>query len=147
MNKENIEKQLRDWFSLMTKKYNWLRIKFEFNEIENVYMVSFSPAKQIELSDEFNKDAMLFADEINDKYGIEAPLFTDEEELFNLSEIAETIGGTIPFSSSTAIMYATTNHTFNNSWTSPIISQKNVQTKKNFRPSSLANEKGYAFAA
>ena len=57
--KEIIEKQLRTWFAQMTKKYSWLRIKFEFNENRGVFMVSFSPVSQIELSNDFNMDATL----------------------------------------------------------------------------------------
>jgi hypothetical protein len=91
MNKEIIEKKLHAWFSQMTEKYVWLRIKFEFNEVRGVFMVSFSPIYQIEQSDEFNLDAMNFADEMNDEYGNEAPLFTDEEALFRLSDEAEVI--------------------------------------------------------
>jgi hypothetical protein len=91
MNKEIIEKKLHTWFSQMTKKYVWLRIKFEFNEVRGVFMVSFSPIYQIEHSDEFNRDAMKFADEMNGEYGNEAPLFTDEESLFRLSAKAEVI--------------------------------------------------------
>jgi len=89
MNRENIEIQLRNWFTRMTKKYSWLRIKFEFNEVRGVFLVSFSPVCQIELSDEFNLDVMNFADEMNANYGNEAPLFTDEEALFRLSAEAE----------------------------------------------------------
>ena len=85
--KEIIEKQLRTWFAQMTKKYSWLRIKFEFNENRGVFMVSFSPVSQIELSNDFNMDAMKFADEMNEQYGNDAPLFTDEESLFKLSLI------------------------------------------------------------
>lgn len=92
MNKEIIEKQLRNWFSLMTKKYSWLRIKFEFNQRRGVFMVSFSPVSRIEQSDEFNLDAINFADEMNETYGNEAPLFTDEETLFKLSVNAEVVG-------------------------------------------------------
>ena len=145
MNKENIEKYLRTWFSLMTRKYSWLRIKFEFSEIEGVYMVSFSPVNQIVLSDEFNNDAMLFADEMNNRYGIEAPLFTDEEELFKLSDAAEIFSRILP--SSTIATYAITAHASTSSWASPIIPQVNVQAQKNFHPSSSANENNYALAA
>lgn len=36
--------------------------------------MSFSPVSQIELSEEFNREAMRFADEMNAIYGNEAPL-------------------------------------------------------------------------
>jgi len=89
--KEDIEKRLTAWFSVMSNKYSWLRIKYEFNERRNVFVVSFSPSCCIDASDEFNKDALLFENEINNEYGDYAPLFTDEEELFKLSENAKTI--------------------------------------------------------
>ena len=91
MNKEIIETKLRTWFSQMTKKYSWLRIKFEFSEVRGVFMVSFSPVSLIEFSEQFNRDAMKFADEMNAEYGNEAPLFTDEEALFRLSNEAEVL--------------------------------------------------------
>ena len=91
MNKEIIETKLRTWFSQMTKKYSWLRIKFEFSEVRGVFMVSFSPVSLIEFSEQFNRDAMKFADEMNAEYGNEAPLFTDEEALFRLSDEAEVL--------------------------------------------------------
>lgn len=92
MNKELIEKDLRTWFDTMIKKYQWLNIKFEWSQDRGVFLVSFSPVEKIELSDEFNEDAMKFADELNFRYGNDAPLFTDEEALFQLSVDAESIG-------------------------------------------------------
>lgn len=149
MNKENIEKQLRTWFSQMTKKYSWLRIKFEFNEVRRVFMVSFSPVNQIELSDEFNRDAMQFADEMNATYGNEAPLFTDEETLFKLSADAKTVGGCSFFSAGTTSPYTTIisvqpQHDFS-SCASAIIAQTNAQVGKNFRQTQP--EASFAFAA
>ena len=131
MNKEIIEKQLRTWFAQRTKKYSWLRIKFEFSENRGVYMISFAPAEKIELSDDFNLDAMQFADDMNDNYGSDAPLFTDEEQLFKLSAGAETIGGeffTVPVIASSVFATACV-------WTSPIESQVVAKSKSNFYPS------------
>lgn len=88
---EDIEKRLTAWFSEMTDKYSWLRIKFEFSERRGVFLVSFSPSACIDASDDFNKDALLFERHINCQYGDYAPLFTDEEELFKLSENAKII--------------------------------------------------------
>lgn len=144
MNKENIEKQLRSWFAMITEKYGWLRIKFEFSKVEGVYMVSFSPASHIELSDEFNRDAMSFADKMNAEYGMEAPLFTDEEDLFRLSDAAEVIS-TIPTSMVTTSV--TTVYAAPLSWASPITPRTYAQSRKNFHPSSSAKENNYASAA
>lgn len=144
MKKENIEKKLRSWLSEMTKKYCWLRIKFEFSEVEGVYMVSFSPASEIERSDDFNKDAMQFADDMDNEFGPDAPLFTEEEELFKLSETAETMVGHI---STTTIAVGPVKVHNDNSWTSPIAPQVYVEVKKNFRSSASSKEINYASAA
>ena len=147
--KEIIEKQLRTWFAQMTKKYSWLRIKFEFNENRGVFMVSFSPVSKIELSNDFNIDAMKFADEMNEQYCNDAPLFTDEESLFRLSTNAEVIGGCSFFSAGTTSPYTTIisvqpQHDFS-SCASAIIAQTNAQVGKNFRQTKP--EASYAFAA
>ena len=148
MNKENTEKELRVWFAQMTKKYGWLRIKFEFNDSRRVFMVSFSPVKQIELSDEFNLDAMHFADKLNNTYGEEAPLFTDEEALFNLSTNAEVIeaysfiSAGSPLTSETLITMPPQNDI--ELWVSED-RYTTAKTGKNFRQTSP--EESYAFAA
>lgn len=89
MNKLVIEKQLRDWFNLMLLKYTWLIIKFEYNEMEDCYMVSFSPSSELDKSVEFSKDALDFENKMNKEHGDDAPLFCDEESLFKLSNKAE----------------------------------------------------------
>lgn len=86
MDRESVKSKLYSWLSSMTMKYSWLRIKFEYKEDRGVFLVSFSPVSQIELSEEFNREAMQFADEMNAIYGNEAPLFTDEEALFKISD-------------------------------------------------------------
>lgn len=88
MNKK-IEEILREWCQNMIKKYEWLTIRFEFNEIQKLYLVSFYPITKIDLSDDFNKDALTFEDKMNEDYGDKAPLFCDEESLFKLSSFAE----------------------------------------------------------
>ena len=147
--KEIIEKQLRTWFAQMTKKYSWLRIKFEFNENRGVFMVSFSPVSQIELSNDFNLDAIKFADEMNERYGNDAPLFTDEETLFKLSADAETVGGYSFFTASNQLPYTTITSAQPQhdvcSCASTIIAQTNAQVGKNFRQTQP--EVSFAFAA
>lgn len=138
MIKDTIEQQLREWFTQMTNQYSWLRIKYEFNENRDVFMVSFAPTSKIELSDEFNLAALKFADDMNARFSNNAPLFTDEELLFKLSDNAEVIGGEKTFSTISPLRYSTAvsvkTHRSNYSWvstqsctTSPI--------KKNFKQS------------
>lgn len=148
MNKESIEKQLRAWFSQMTKKYTWLIIKFEFNEGRGVFMVSFSPLNKIELSDDFNRDAMQFADKMNADYGDEAPLFTDEESLFSLSSNAEIISACSHISAGSPIYYSTSIPVLpqgaSGSWASSSV-YTTVPVGKNFRQTH--SETSYVIAA
>lgn len=89
---EQIENDLRTWFEYVTNKFSWLNIRYEFNPHRNAWLVSFSPANRIDLSEEFNKEAMDFEDAMYEKYELDAPLFTDEEKLFKLSPWAKTFG-------------------------------------------------------
>ena len=140
--KEDIEKRLRTWFSLMLEKYAWLRIKFEFNESRGVYMVSFSPLNHIESSDDFNIDVMTFADKMNALYGNEAPLFTDEESLFALSPNAEVISAPRSFISVGCSSPSSTS--ISEVWVSSL-NQTTAPADKNFRQNQV--DPSYALAA
>ena len=140
--KEDIEKRLRTWFSLMLEKYAWLRIKFEFNESRGVYMVSFSPLNHIESSDDFNIDVMTFADEMNALYGNDAPLFTDEESLFALSPNAEVISAPRSFISVGCSSPSSTS--ISEVWVSSL-NQTTAPAGKNFRQNQV--DPSYALAA
>ncbi len=140
--KEDIEKRLRAWFSQMTEKYAWLRIKFEFNESRGVFMVSFSPLSHIESSDEFNIDVMTFADDMNALYGNEAPLFTDEESLFALSPNAEVISAPRSFISVGCSSPSSTS--ISEVWVSSL-NQTTAPAGKNFRQNQV--DPSYALAA
>ncbi len=140
--KEDIEKRLRAWFSQMTEKYAWLRIKFEFNESRGVFMVSFSPLSHIESSDEFNIDVMTFADDMNALYANEAPLFTDEESLFALSPNAEVISAPRSFISVGCSSPSSTS--ISEVWVSSL-NQTTAPAGKNFRQNQVGPS--YALAA
>lgn len=149
MNRDNIKNKLHTWFSRMIMKYSWLRIKFEYKEDRGVFLVSFSPVSQIELSEEFNREAMQFADEMNAIYGNEAPLFTDEEALFKLSDNAEVVGVCTsfvtvsnPLPSSTVISVQPRRAVC--SWTSST-ARTTAETGSNFRQTQL--EVSFAYAA
>lgn len=89
MKKEIINEQLNTWFSQMLQKYTWLSIKFEYNDLEKCFMVSFSPKFIISQDEGFCKEALTFENEMNKVYGDYAPLFCDDEDLFTLSSEAE----------------------------------------------------------
>lgn len=123
MKKEIIEERLRQWFASITIKYPWLSIKFEYGERKGAYLVSFSPVTMIELSDEFNLDAMQFEEDLVREFGYDAPLFTDEEKLFKLSAEAEVISSGSYFSAASSLLWSAfvtvQNHGAVNSWSSP----------------------------
>lgn len=77
----------------MVTKYPWLTIKYEWNEKEKVFLVSFYGDK---LNDEkFSEEALSFENELVEIWGCNAPLFTDNEELFTLSDSAQLICNSI----------------------------------------------------
>lgn len=91
MKREIIKKQLKMWFNQMLQKYTWLSIKFEYNDLEKCFMVSFSPNFIISQDEEFCKEALIFENKMNEVYGDYAPLFCDDESLFKLSSDAEVL--------------------------------------------------------
>ena len=95
MKRDEILVRLRNWCNMITKKYEWLTVKFEYNDKRETYLVSFYPCSKIDTCDQFNIDAMAFEDEMNDLYGNMAPLFCDEESCFKLSAAVEIFGANI----------------------------------------------------
>lgn len=91
MNKKGeIRKSLLEWFDIMVNKYSWLQIKYEYNELKDIYLVSFCIGSDIE-NFEFEQDVLLFEEVLDNKFGDDSPLFCDNESLFRLSANAETI--------------------------------------------------------
>jgi len=91
MKDPKLETTLRDWAKDMVSRYEWLTVRFEYNEDRHRYLVSYYPVSRIDESDVFCLEASEFEDSINIKYLDNAPLFCDEERLFRLSSRAETI--------------------------------------------------------
>ena len=86
--KEEIKKLLTEWFNTMLAKYTWLKVKYEYNEAKECYLVSFYISSGIENLD-FDKDVLEFEEAMDNKYGDSSPLFCDNEELFKLSSDAK----------------------------------------------------------
>lgn len=74
-------------------KYPWLSIMYEYNQVRGVYLVSYIFNKGADTLD-FIEDSMKFENEINTTFGINAPLFCDNQELFQLTEKAVTMSQT-----------------------------------------------------
>ena len=90
MKQKNIEQELKAWLALMQQKYTWLSIKFEFNEEYKCYLVSFSPSSKSIQNKDFCRDVLDFEDKVNEEYEFDAPLFCDDEDLYKLSDKAQT---------------------------------------------------------
>lgn len=91
MRNEHLEQFLKTWLKKLVQKYQWLTIKYEYNEYRKEYLVSYYPKEEIENDDNFMRDSMMMEDVCNQVYGELAPLFCDEEEYFKLSPNAEVI--------------------------------------------------------
>lgn len=75
----------------MVDKYSWLTIRYELDKESGRFLVSFYPIEEIEKNDKFNIEVMEYEDSLYAKYGDYAPLFCDNENLFELSGNAITI--------------------------------------------------------
>ncbi|WP_288764984.1 hypothetical protein [uncultured Porphyromonas sp.] len=86
----NILTILKGEFQKLIDKYPWLSIKYEYSQVRGVYLVTYIFNKGTD-SQDFIEDTMMFENEINSTFGIKAPLFCDNQELFQLSEKAVTV--------------------------------------------------------
>lgn len=86
--KQKLLQRIKEWAEKMVEQYNWLTIKYEYSEFYRTVLVSFSPLEIIDNDDDFNRDTLFFEDAMTAEFGDDAPLFTDEEKLFTLSNDA-----------------------------------------------------------
>lgn len=87
---KQIEGELKTWSQRMVEKYNWLTIEYEYSFRDECFLVSFS-GDYLLTDEEFNRGALDFENELVEKYGDDEPLFTDNEELFELTSNKTTI--------------------------------------------------------
>jgi len=91
MKRAEIELILTSWFHEMIAKYDWLSFRYEFSEKLGVFLVGYYPAEKVDANEEFCREAMRFEDEINAQFGIDAPLFGNEEDYFSLTSNAKEV--------------------------------------------------------
>ena len=82
------ERQLQNWFRRMVDMFPGLSFKYEYNDKRGVYLVSAIVNTEDAHYEEYCAESMRFEDEMNERYMDGAPLFTDNEELFLLSQAA-----------------------------------------------------------
>lgn len=86
--KQKLLQIIKEWGETMVEQFNWLTIKYEYSEFYRTVLVSFSPLEIIDNDDDFNRDTLIFEDAMTAEFGDDAPLFTNEEKLFTLSDDA-----------------------------------------------------------
>lgn len=86
-----MEKIIKEWAINMIRTYTWLTIKFEYSKKFGVILIDFMYPQQYGSDENFHRAAMAFNDKLCDTYGDDAPLFTNNERLFKLSDKAQVI--------------------------------------------------------
>ena len=89
--KRVMEKTIKEWAINMVRTYTWLTIKFEYSNKFGVILIDFVYPQQYGNDENFNRDALAFNDRMYEIYGDNAPLFTNNEKLFKLSDKAQVI--------------------------------------------------------
>lgn len=82
------ERQLQNWFRKMVDMFPGLSFRYEYSDRRGVYLVSAKVNTEDARYEEYCAESMRFEDEMNEQYVDCAPLFTDNEELFHLSQAA-----------------------------------------------------------
>ncbi|WP_290090948.1 hypothetical protein [uncultured Duncaniella sp.] len=89
---DEIKSRLYKWSKMITTAYLGLKVRFEYSMSRGVFLVSLY-TDDVDDMERFSADVMAFEDEMEALYGYDAPLFCDNEELFSLSQEAETVVG------------------------------------------------------
>ena len=89
--KQMMEKTIKEWAINMVRTYTWLTIKFEYNERFRTILIDLVYPPQYGNDEDFHRDALAFNDKMCKVYGDDAPLFTDNEKLFKLSNAAHVV--------------------------------------------------------
>lgn len=88
MEKEQLTKLLKNWSNLMVSKFDGLTIRFEYNDKYRCYIVSYNRLQNKEQANKFYRYLIKFEKVLEDKYPFKAPLFSENERLFKLSDKA-----------------------------------------------------------
>lgn len=86
--KNQIDNILTKWFDEMLKKYTDVSFKYEYNEKRHVYLISYTINGDECQEASFFEDIMAFEDRMDLLFENDAPLFCENESLFQLSDKA-----------------------------------------------------------
>ncbi len=83
-----IENELIVWFDKMLSLYSNLSFRFEYSETYGVYIVSYDAPIEVLQENDFCDEIVSFENHLDKLFGAEAPLFTEKEIWFSVSENA-----------------------------------------------------------
>jgi hypothetical protein len=89
--KRMMEKTIKEWAINMVRTYTWLTIKFEYSKKFRTILIDLVYLPQYGNDEDFHRDALAFNNKMYKVYGGDAPLFTNNEKLFKLSDKAQVI--------------------------------------------------------
>ena len=96
MEKEQLRVLLENWSNLMVRKFDGLTIRFEYNESHQCYLVSYNRLHNNEQANKFYRLLIKFERMFENDYPFNAPLFSENNRLFKLSDKAKTISKNSP---------------------------------------------------
>ncbi len=88
MNKTEIENRLIAWFDKMLNLYPNLSFRYEYSEKYGTYIVSYDAPAEVLSNDAFCNDVIQFENESDMAFGEFAPLLTEKNMWFSVSEFA-----------------------------------------------------------
>lgn len=80
-----IEQDLVRMLKQLTTEFPWLSARYEYRKSWATFLVSYAPSCTMFSDDNILNRMMVLEDKLIDKYGDDAPLFCEEENLFTLS--------------------------------------------------------------
>lgn len=86
-----MEQKIIEWAEQMVKSFSWLTIKVERSEESGTCLVDLIYPVECGDDEEFNREALAFEEMMTRLYGESVPLFTDNGELFSVSDNAQVI--------------------------------------------------------
>lgn len=90
MNK-TIANILRIYLSNLCNTYVGLLFRFEYSQEYETFIVSYNAPESMLHDATFCRDLLQIETKLNDTYGDDAPLFTEKERLFTVSDQAEVV--------------------------------------------------------
>lgn len=88
MDEKEIERRLKEWSNEMVNKFDSLTIRYEYSNSLCCYRVSYTTIHNKEQATKFYKFLIEFEKKMEKDYPYDAPLFTDDNRLFKLSQKA-----------------------------------------------------------